>query len=341
MKITIHELAKKAGVSIATISRALNQETRDKVRPGTLERIDQLIQKYQYTPNVAAKNLRRASSNIIGVLLPHLPGIFMGDYYPKLLTGVSDALLETAYQFKMVMLKLQGSKWDKHDFRFGEGVDGLVITHWPLFFSDKSVFKKLGVPCVIINDPEEEIQAHYVSCDNEQGGEMVADYLFKQGHRKIAMITGPSWSSDSELRLKGFGNYFSKKGISLNPDLIISADFVQSLAYEKAHELLKRRKDFSAIFCLNDEMAFGVLRKMKEFGISCPEEVSIIGFDDQVKSSYTDPPLTTVYHPVYELAQAAAKILLDSLDEKKDKVCYKRETLPVHLVERSSVQKLK
>jgi LacI family transcriptional regulator len=202
--MTILELAKKAQVSIATVSRALNPHTRHKVKAKTLEKIEDLMRKHSYSPNLAAKNLRRTTFQVIGILVPHLRGVFMGDYYPKLLSGVSDALLDSSYHFKMVMLKSENKKWDHYNFKFSEGVDGLIISHWPVFFSDKSVLNRLGIPCAVINDPEVSVQAYFVSCDNEEGGRLAAEHFYRQGHRKIAVLTGPEWSGDSILRLKGF-----------------------------------------------------------------------------------------------------------------------------------------
>ena len=151
--MNIYELAKKANVSIATVSRAVNPATRDKVSPETLEKIDALVKKHRYAPDMAARNLSTASYHTIGIILPHDPGIFFNDYYCSILCGIADHLLTTDHRFKMIMLK-QDAKWDKYNFRATEGVDGLIITHWPNFFTDKLVLEKLGVPCVVINDPE-------------------------------------------------------------------------------------------------------------------------------------------------------------------------------------------
>jgi len=339
--MTIFELAKKAEVSIATVSRALNPHTRHKVKAETLEKIEELMRKHSYAPNLAAKNLRRTTFHVIGILVPHLRGVFMGDYYPKLLSGVSDALLESTYHFKMVMLKSENKKWDHYNFKFAEGVDGLIISHWPVFFSDKSVLNRLGIPCAIINDPEESVQAYFVSCDNEAGGRLAAEHLYHQGHRKIAVLTGPEWSGDSILRLKGFQSFLKTQGIKLDPDLIRCGGFQETGGYEQTEHLLKTGKSFSALFCLNDEMAFGAMKKLKEENLKCPENISIIGFDNQQRGAYSHPPLTTIEQPVYGLAVRAVQLLLSHLQKGTKNVLFRSEILPVQWVSRSSTASLK
>lgn len=340
-KLTIYEMAKKARVSIATISRALNPETRSKVSPETLEKINVLFRKYQYTPNLAAKNLSKASFKTIGLLLPHHAGIFLEDYYSKILAGTADSLLASDYHLKMVMLKCQKNKWDKYNFKFGEGVDGLIVTHWHAFFSHPSAFEKINVPCIVISDPEPKTRVHFVSGDHLQGGRFAAEYLYSKGHRKIAIFTGPLCSVDSGLRVKGFQSFFLEKGISLDPELVLCGEFQEEKAYQITEVLVQKRRDITAIFCCNDNMAFGVLRKLAELRMACPDQISVLGYDDDQRASTTHPPLTTIRVPVYDLAKEAGNRLIRYLDEKDPKAFFYQETLmPVNLVERKSVKRI-
>src|SRR5687768_1561382 len=169
-KTTVYKLARQAGVSIATISRALNESTRHLVAPATLDKIRRLAEKSGYSPNHAARSLGASAFKTIGVLLPHFSGIFFSDYYARILSGVADALFESDYAFKLVMLKQGEPKWDRHDFRSAEGVDGLVVTHWPNFFSSAQRLVETGLPCVVINDPEPDVHAYFSSGDNYGGG---------------------------------------------------------------------------------------------------------------------------------------------------------------------------
>lgn len=150
-RLDIYDLAKNVGVSIATISRAINTQTRGKVATETLSRIDKAIKKYGYTPSLVAKQMGLSATKTIGVVFPYLPGIFYSNYYNHILAGVSDYLFNSEYQFKLLLLKDKTDHWNQHDFKAGEGIDGILLTHWFKFFTKSAVFQKLNIPCVIIN----------------------------------------------------------------------------------------------------------------------------------------------------------------------------------------------
>ncbi len=338
-KLTIHELAKKAKVSAATVSRALNQETQSKVAVETRLGIENLVKKYNYTPNLAAKHLRQTSYRTIGILFPHHEGIFLSDYYSQILSGISDYLLDSDYAVKMILLKSQKPKWDTYDFRDGEAVDGLIVTYWRAFFSDAAVLAKLNLPCVIVSNIEKNIKAHFVSGDHFQGGRLAAEYLYSHGHRKIVVLTGSGGAPDAQQRLEGFRAFLSEKGISLGSNAIFDVHFKQDEAYQFTETLLTKRPDATAIFCINDTLAFGVLKKLKELDIDCPKKISVMGYDNDRRAEASSPSLTTIQVPVYEAAKKAAEHLISYLKDKNSKKFYTPELLPVKLMERESVRK--
>ena len=338
---TIHDLAKRLDVSVATVSRAINPDTRSKVSPDTLKKIDALIKKTFYVPNFSAKNLRKTSFKSIGVLIPHLSGILFSDYCTKVLSGVADALLDTGYTFKLLLVKPGEEKWERYDFKHGEGVDGVVTTHWRVFFSDKSALEKIGVPCAVLNEPENGVSAYFFSNDNEQGGALAAQFLHSKGHRDIAVMTGPQWSMDSRLRFRSFKEELKKHSLRLKEEWILTGDYQKGTAKNLVTGLLSGKQRPSAIFCLNDSMALGVMEKLKEMKLSCPEDISVVGYDDERVSGYSQPPLTTIRVPLYELAREATKKLLDYLSHKGKKGVFEGKFLfPVTLVERDSVREL-
>ncbi len=342
MKVNIKEIAKRAGVSVATISRATNLETRGKVATKTLKKVDTFIERYGYTPNLAAKNLRQSTTKTIGVILPYLPGIFYSSYYTHVLSGVADFLFNTEYQFKLLLLKEEKTSWDQYDFKSGERVDGLVVTHWFKFFSKKSVLEKMNIPIVVINDYDKAIKTQFFSADHVQGGSRVAEYLYGMGHRRMAIVSGPEWSHDSRHRREGFKTFLSKVGIAIDPDLVLHAEFQEQAAYENAEELLKKRSRFTAIFCCNDQMAFGVIRKMQNLGISCPDDISVVGYDDESKAATFHPPLTSVHVPIYDLARQGTECLIKylRLQDDRPKSLVGQTILPVSLIVRNSVKKI-
>ena len=335
---TIAHIAKQAGVSTATVSRALTAKTRSQVAPRTLARIERLAQRCHYTPNAAAATLRRASSQAIGVVLPHHRRVFLEDYYANILAGVSDSLLDSAYHLTTVMLKCETPLWDTYRFRSGKGVDGLIVTHWRAFFSGPSVFRTLDVPCVVISDPEPDLHAHCVSGDHLLGGRLAAEHLYAHGHRTIAVLTGPANSVDSRLRVQGFAAFLRGAGVRLDRRLIRCGEFQEEAAYQVTGPLLKSRRGITAIFCCNDAMAFGVMGRLRELGIPCPERISVMGYDDDQRAASVSPPLTTVRVPIYELAQEAARRLLQHLQDRQAEAFLSRATLlPVAVVARQSV----
>lgn len=332
---TILDIAKKANVSIATVSRAINPDTRHKVAPETLEQIDALVKKFIYTPNLAAKNMRATRLKTVGFLVPHFPNIFLSEYHSKVFSGVSNVLMDSDYRLKLILMKRHQPKWDGHLFKSSEGVDGLVMESWPELFSKKL---QIDVPSVVISDPEENTSVHFVAVDNVHGGELAAKRLYESGHERIAVLMGHEWSSDSWLRLKGFKQWMHRVGTAVPQEMIYRANYEEEDAAKIVDQIFLQKKKVTAFFCCNDNMALGVLRKLKQLNIRCPQQISVIGFDDESRGRYSDPALTTIHMPTQELGQTAAKILLDHLKENSPEKALRGTTLlPVSLVERKSV----
>lgn len=335
--LTVYDLADKAGVSIATISRAVNPEMRRKVSPNTLKRIDRLVSRFGYTPSLAAKHLSKTKYKTIGILIPHEPGILTSHYYSQMLSGAADALLATEYSLKMILLKPDQPLWNIYNFEKGEGVDGLILAYWRTFFSDEQVFTKNRIPCVIINNAEKNIPARFCAGDHFSGGMQAAEYLFKQGHRRIAVLTGRHGAPDVLERLKGFKHYLKQSRSKLDPKLIFDVEFREDKAYEVTDHILAIRPSVTAVFCINDTQAFGVLRRLRERHIACPERISVMGYDDDPRGLTSVPRLTTVRVPVYELAKEAAQDLIEMIEKKKGSHFYQTVKKPVSVIERESV----
>lgn len=334
MKKTIYDLAEIAGVSIATISRATNLSTRSKIAPETLEKIDRTIEKYGYSPTLTASRLAGKAFKTVGFLMPHFEGIFFSDYYASVLSGVSDAVLSSEYHFKMVLMKPSyKSTWDRHDFRAAEDVDALLVTHWPNFFSQKKALKRIGVPCVVINDPEEDLGVNFVAGDSFSGGEQVARYLLSKGCKKFLMVEGEHWSGDSQGRRKGFESVCRSSQIKID---YLQGDYQEEKAERLVEEYFQSKKSCDAIFCLNDHMAIGALRAFKRVGLRCPKDVLVVGYDNDRVASVAPVPLTTVRVPVYQMAKDAAERLVRYLDGDKKALDRKVTYYPVELILRKS-----
>jgi len=334
--INIRKLAKLAGVSTATISRATSQQFADKVAPATKEKIFALIKKHGYTPNIAAKNLSQPKTKTIGVVLPYIENIFYSSYYSKILSGVANHLLNTDYHFKLVLLK-EGRNWDNYNFRIGEGVEGVVLTQWFRFFSDKDIFNNMNIPCVAINDFEEGVDVRFVCEDSRLGGELAAKHFYELGHRKVGVVTGPGWSRDSQARLKGFKEFSDAQGMVASIAMG-HFDFVEPTC--AALDILLEHK-VTAIFCCNDNMAYMTINYLNELKLNCPQDISVIGYDDDFRSTLFNPALTTVCVPVEAMARQATQELLNYLANPHGiKVFAGLELAPVTLQVRASTTKL-
>ena len=340
-QMTIQEMARKAGVSVATISRTINPGTRKQVAPETLKKIDALIQKYGYTPNQAAQNLKQTSYKTLGVLFPHHEGILQSEYYSSILSGAADSVLGSEYHLKMILLKPEKPHWDYYDFKNGESIDGLIVTYWRTFFTDKSVLKKIKVPCVVINNIEEEVHARFIAGDHFEGGRLAAHHLWDYGHRRIAVISGTRGTPDAEERFKGFVTGLKEKGVTLPKDSVFDVNFEEAKSYELTDQLLKRKPAFTACFCMNDCQAHGILKRLAELGVSCPKPLSLMGYDDERRSAHSNPPLSTVQVPVYEMTKTAVQNLIGFLKgSMRPKDFYRPVYFPVSLIPRKSVQKI-
>lgn len=338
-KVNIRQMAKIAGVSVATISRAMNPETSAMLAPKTLERINKLVKEHGYTPNLAAKHLSQPKTKTIGVVLPYVHNIFYSSYYTHIMSGVANALIDTDYQFKLILLKPGMDNWDNYNFGAGEAIEGLVLTHWFRFFTDKSVFDNMDIPCVLINDYEDGVNARFVCEDGFSGGRQAAEHLINSGHIKIGLITGAGWSRDSKLRIKGFKDYCNEVSFNVSEQDIKEGDFddVQK-TYKAVDELIAMGK--TAIFCANDNMAFMTIERLKEKGLSCPQDISVVGYDNDFRAADYDPAVTTVAVPVYEIAEQAVNILFKHLSGQLNEEFKGNTWVPVELLERDSVQKI-
>lgn len=343
-KPTIYDMAKRARVSIATVSRALNPATQSLVAPATRERIARLTERSRYAPSLAARSLGRASYHTIGVVVPHRPGLFSSHYYSQILNGVADALfLENRYRFKLILLKFDGAPWDRYNIPAAEGVDGLVITHWRSFFARPTVFQKLGVPCAVISDPEPRLHAHCATGDHALGGRLAAQHLVERGHRRIAIMTGPPHSADSRLRVRGCVAALREHRVSVPREWILQGEFHEEPTVPVALAFFKRyRGHVTAMFCCNDNMAFGVLRACAQLGVRCPQDLSLVGYDNEPRGERSKPPLTTIDVPLYELARDATVRLLTRLTSGGSSDEFFRPALnAVALIERQSVRTLR
>jgi LacI family transcriptional regulator len=325
----IWDIARESGVSIGTVSRALNGKA--DVAEATREKILQIVRAKGYVSNQHARSLVNKRSSYIGfavpVIDPYIAGFVQGAAEALEALGAHLVLCPTACRSDREMSLLQQL--------MRGGADGALIV-MPAESSDElALLQHQHYPFVII-DPTLPVADDFyaVASANTSGACQAIEHLMALGHHRIGIITGtPSWCATID-RLAGCREAFSRAGRALDPDLVIEADFMQEGGLHAARRLLALPEPPTAIFAFNDAMAVGTLRAAEERGVQVPEQLSLVGFDDTALASATTPPLTTIKQPTYELGREGVNLLFHLLQGQQLEA--HRLELPTRLIVRAS-----
>lgn len=312
MKITIGEIARIAGVSKTTVSRVINNKP--DVDPFTRQKILDLIDQYSFQPNAFAKAISLQKSNHIGLIIPHKAEyVFSNPFYTEVMRGVSTEIDEQGYY----LLICYAHEVNYLDIYRQKRVEGFVLLSPGSFHQD--IIETLdaeNVPFVSTAKISDEQNMVFVDVDNFHGATLVMEHLVSLGHRRIAYIGKPSLKSSID-RLNGYRSVLQKYGHPVDESLVLVTDTssVES-GYAYTQKLLERPDVPTAILLANDVMAIGALQALQASGVRLPEDLSVAGFDDIPFAQYANPPLTTVRQPAYEKGLHAARILIESLENK-------------------------
>jgi LacI family transcriptional regulator len=305
---TIRDVARGAGVSIATISRVFNSSAR--VSDETSRRVRVVAERMGYWPNGAARSLITKRTHALGVLLPEL----YGDFFSEVIRGIDLAARGAGYH-----LVVSSSHADTKELiaalRTMRGrIDGLVVMTPEMAESAPFEDPALRFPVVLVN-PGFADRCSSISTDNVAGARAMVRHLAEQGHRSIAFIAGPANNLDARQRLQGYRDALRERGLASASDLELTGAFTESSGHSAARALLERHSLPDAVFCANDCMAVGALSAFREAGVRVPEDVAIAGFDDIAIASYLTPRLTTVRVDAYRLGERATQLLLEALED--------------------------
>ncbi len=327
----IKDVAREAGVSIATVSRVVHKLS--SVKRYNREKVEEVIKKLKFRPNLSAQRLAsKRSNNAIGLVIPRYTDIFHSFYALQILQGVGIAV----ERMKMDLL-LHVTNGDT--FLNISGVEGVVFSDIIGNEDQVDSVVEAGLPCVIMNYYTKDLPVSCVSIDNFNAGADATRYLIKLGHSRVATITGALKTQVAIDRLNGYLTALEKHKIEKKKDYIKYGDFGRESARILTKELIKMKIPPTAIFAASDEMAVGVIQVCLENGISVPGDMSVIGFDDNpLALNYSPVPLTTIKQPLHKMALVAAQTL-NQIIQKKIRA-NKRIVLSTELVERSSCQKL-
>jgi LacI family transcriptional regulator len=329
MRTTIRDVARGAGVSVATVSRVLNES--GPVREETRRRVLAVAQRLRYTPNGAARSLSTRKTMMIGVLLPNL----FGEFFSEVIRGADQAAQQAGYHL-LVSGSHAGHAEIEGALRAMLGrVDGLVVMSPDLERSPLPLHLPDDLPLVLLSCRAEDRTFDSLVIDNYAGAYAVTRHLIEVGHRRIALIRGGWANHDARERARGYRQALEDGGVSWSPELEVEGDFTEPSGHRAMELLLGLSPRATAVFACNDSMAIGALGALRESGVAVPSEVAVVGFDDILIARYLDPPLTTVRVPISRLGTRAVELLLAAIGSDRPRVGV-QEVLPTELVVRAS-----
>ncbi len=326
---TIYQVSDLAGVSLATVSRVMNNNA--KVSDKTKQKVLDAMKELGYRPNATARSLASNRSDSVGLLVPELHGPFFG----QMMGGTESELREAG---KHVIITTGHSDIEKEidgiEFLLSRNCDALIL-HVEAVSDEYLIELNQGkVPIVIINRYIEEMADSCITLDNALGGYLMTKSILEKGHREIAYISGPNWKDDSNERINGHKKALQEYNVTFNESLMFQGDFTQTGGCNGLLHLLEQGIDFTALICGNDEMASGALATARQKGMDVPKELSIVGFDNIIYANLLFPTLTTIDYPIRQMGQMAAKLVLKQIyDHKKLEI---RHQFVPKLVERNS-----
>lgn len=309
MRVTIAEVAQRAQVSKATVSRVLNGKP--DVDASTAQRVRKVIDEIGYVPSARAVGLARGRTRTVGMLAPSLTWPWMGE----VLQGIVDTLEADGYGLLLYTINRGPESLNQFaNHVSANAFDGLLVIEPPDTLHYISTLYRAGLPVVMIDDRGSHPEFPSVTTTNRQGGADVARHLVAAGRRRVAVVTGPPHFGCTQARLDGFRLALAEAGLTLHPDLIVDGDFTTEGGEVAVDKLLASGIPFDAVFAHNDLSAVGVLRALREAGRNVPEDVAVVGFDDVPVAGHTEPRLTTIRQPLQEMGAAAARMLLSTLE---------------------------
>jgi LacI family transcriptional regulator len=328
-KVTIVEVAKKAQVSLGTVSRVINNDVH--VAPETRERVSAVMQEMQYVANRQARGLKGMKTNVIGVLVPDLATSYIGG----IMHGIDAELALHKFELMLFTHHRIAVKEASYVANMVQGmVDGLLLV-LPRNIADYTdTLTRQNFPFVVIDHQGSGDPCPSVGATNWQGGYNATEYLIKQGHKRIGFITGSMDLGCSQDRLKGYRSALRTHHIPEMPELVYEGDFNQPDGYAGASAFLELPIPPTAIFASNDVMAMGVMDAVRNRNLRIPDDVSVVGFDNIPQSAMINPSLTTVQQPLEQMGRVATQMLLGVLKNPQKDV--NRIELPTELIIRSS-----
>ncbi len=325
MKATIYDVAKKAGVSIATVSRVVSGRAR--VTEATRARVLEAVEELNYRPNPVAQGLALQSTRTLALIIERFDNV-----YPALIVGGAEA---EAREHGYHLLVQQLSDLSVDDMlRLAARADGLILSGSANSGELAQSVVEQGTPVVILGRLVPGLRADGVVADNYGGAREAVEHLIGHGYQRIAHIAGPADSRHAEERLCAYQDTLEKHGLAVRQEYIIQGSYSHEGGYKAACQLLELAEPPEAVFCADDLIALGAMMAAEAMGYVVPDDLAIVGFDGLETGAYVNPPLTSVYQPMEPIGREAVKMLLWRIENPEEDL---RETvLPTELLIRRS-----
>ncbi|UIR28772.1 LacI family transcriptional regulator [Priestia flexa] len=313
---TIKDIAKVAGVSITTVSRALNGYS--DVNEKTRQKIINVAKKLNYSPNTLARGLVMQKSKTIGLLVSGISRESVKDNFTfEVLCGVNERASLLGYD--LILFNTNTTKQREKTYTQlckERRVDGAIIQGIKKDDPYLTEVLESNIPCVLVDIPIRSNLVGYVTTDNKLGAKKAVEHLVQLGHVHIGMVNGSEDAFVSQERLRGYLDTLEEHGIDIRENWIVNGEFEEAVAEQQAYELLKNNEEITSLFCASDLMALGALKACKRLGRSVPDQISIVGYDNIVLAAYSSPQLTTVGQEVYQIGYEAADLLIEILENR-------------------------
>ncbi|TDO83357.1 LacI family transcriptional regulator [Halanaerobium saccharolyticum] len=333
MAVTLKDIAEKVGVTESTVSRVLNGIP--KASKETRKEIFQVAADLGYKPNQIARSLVTKKTHTIGLIISDLANT----YFARVASGIEN--IASKYDYSLIISTTGGQ--EKEELKYinllkEKQVDGLLFASGRMPFSCKKLLRETEIPTVVVaREVDEDLPSVHIN--NVKESYRAVKYLINNGHQKIAMISGNADDKESGLyRIQGYKQALNDNKLEVREELIVEGDFKLQSGIKAVEEILKRDSSITAVFAASDEMGVGAIKAIKKAGLKVPNDISVIGFDNNIISLASDPELATISQPEEELGWRSMEMLYKVIkgEELEEKKIY----LPCELKKRGSVRKI-
>ncbi len=310
-RMTMRDVAERAGVSKATVSHVIN-ETRF-VEATTKARVHAAIRALNYRPNVAARSLTTQRTRIIGLIISDVTNTFFGE----IVRGIEDALFANNYSLMLCNTNEVLEREEYYiDILLRQGVDGIIAAATSQNWDVLNEAAKLNIPIVMLDRKFDAAKSPYVGVNNEQGARLGTQHLIERGYRDIGILCGFQRLSTMRERLAGFEAALDQAGLPLRENWRIASPLIIEDGKIAMQRLMAQAERPRAVFICNNLLSIGALLALHELGLTCPADVAIVGFDDHPWAQVSNPPLTVIRQPTYAIGETAARKVLKALNDK-------------------------